>query len=505
VLCCLLRSSCTAMSLPAASPSATSSARKAVWLDCDPGHDDAIAIVLAGYSSKLRLLGISTVAGNAPVDCTTANALNVCHVSGLGYVPVVQGAARPLLRSPRFAAVVHGETGLHTPEGFSFPPLPADRKPVASKAINYMYHCIHNHVLSHPMEKVTLVAVGCLTNIALLLAVYPEVGSYLHEIVILGGSCSRGNTGAMAEFNMLIDPEAASSVFNNTLVPVVMVPLDVTHSAIVTESVLRCVCYGGTDISNPPLGIVASGFGSGHMRELQANLPPLDKGDESRPFADLALSVAVSPYRKLVVGLLQYFRSTYKSVFEMEHPPLHDPCALAYVIDRSMFNTKKCRVDVETSSPFSAGQTVVDLLNVGNHPESAKNVLVALSMDVTEFWKLVLEAINAADARSILNPLPTPFSRSVSSPLSPVPNVSLSQPRFTLPITRTPTFEDIEESKEINAALVPLGDMQALNCATDEVRAEQSLQAHVQPHEAVAVLADVATEQIQAAPEPIPA
>lgn len=394
--------------------------RVPVWLDCDPGHDDALAIILAGYSPKLRLLGLSTVSGNLSLESTTQNALNITNVSGLGYLPVVAGAAKPLLRAPRYCPEIHGESGLDALGHEALPPLPADRRPVASKAVNYMFHCIHNHVASHPTDKVTLVATGSLTNVALLLSVFPEVAADLTEIVLMGGSCGRGNTGSVAEFNIQVDPEAAAIVFNNGLVPVVMVPLEVTHTALVTANVMQCVACGGSNILHP-----GAGASSPSKRAFGPSTPSKAESVPAQLFdIEHAPVHAATPYRRLIVSLLQFFASTYNTVFGMPDPPLHDPCAIMYVIDPSLFTTRRCRVDIETSSAFSAGQTVVDLLNINKHPEHEKNATVALSMDVPAFWRHMLDAITAADARSILNPhavhaLTSPRGGAVSALASP--------------------------------------------------------------------------------------
>ena len=155
-----------------------------VWLDCDPGHDDALAIILAGHSPAIDLFGVSTVHGNVPVALTTKNALSTLQVAGLlGSIPVVQGQAVPIMRPSRVCPEIHGATGL---DGFDFPSLPDDVRPVEGKAIAVMYDRIAAKVVTAG-RSVTLVATGCLTNVALLLVVYPEVKAHLNRIVLMGG------------------------------------------------------------------------------------------------------------------------------------------------------------------------------------------------------------------------------------------------------------------------------------------------------------------------------
>ena len=187
-----------------------------ILLDCDPGHDDAIALLLALASPELELLGVTTVAGNQTVEKTTANAIRVLELVGSD-VPVAAGAGRPLVREPYVAAYVHGETGLDGPD---LPP--ARREPVDQHAIDF---------LAERIDGATLVATGPLTNVALLLAreeASPE------RIVLMGGAIAEGNVTPAAEFNIWADPEAAARVFSSGL-DVTMVGLDVTHQALLTD------------------------------------------------------------------------------------------------------------------------------------------------------------------------------------------------------------------------------------------------------------------------------
>jgi purine nucleosidase/pyrimidine-specific ribonucleoside hydrolase len=190
-----------------------------VLLDCDPGHDDAIALLLALGSDELELRGVTTVAGNQTLEKTTANAIRVLELAGRAEIPVAAGAARPLVREPRVAADVHGETGLDGPD---LPPPQAEPSP--QHAVDF---------LAERMAGATLVATGPLTNVALLLARHPEAKP--ERIVLMGGAIAEGNVTPAAEFNIWADPEAAHRVFTSGL-DVTMVGLDVTHRALVTPA-----------------------------------------------------------------------------------------------------------------------------------------------------------------------------------------------------------------------------------------------------------------------------
>jgi purine nucleosidase/pyrimidine-specific ribonucleoside hydrolase len=188
-----------------------------ILIDCDPGHDDAIALLLALASPEVELLGVTTVAGNQTLAKTTANALRVLELADRDDVPVAAGADRPLVREPLVAAHVHGVTGLDGPE---LPP--ARGAPMAQHAVDF---------LAERVQGVTLVATGPLTNVALLLARHPD--ALPERIVLMGGSIAEGNITPAAEFNVWADPEAAKRVFASGL-DVTMVGLDVTHKALMT-------------------------------------------------------------------------------------------------------------------------------------------------------------------------------------------------------------------------------------------------------------------------------
>ena len=189
-----------------------------ILLDCDPGHDDAIALLLALASAELDLRGVTTVAGNQTLEKTTANAIRVLELVGRGDVPVAAGAERPLVREPRVAANVHGETGLDGPD---LPPPQA--RPVDDHAVDF---------LAARVTGTTLVATGPLTNVALLLARHPQARP--ERIVLMGGAIAEGNVTPAAEFNIWADPEAAARVFASGI-DLTMVGLDVTHRALFTS------------------------------------------------------------------------------------------------------------------------------------------------------------------------------------------------------------------------------------------------------------------------------
>ena len=206
-----------------------------ILLDCDPGHDDAIALLLALGSPELELLGVTTVAGNQTLEKTTANAIRVLELAGAD-VPVAAGAERPLVREPFVAAFVHGETGLDGPD---LPP--AQGRPVDEHAVDF---------LAERIDGTTLVATGPLTNVALLLARHPEASP--ERIVLMGGAIAEGNVTPAAEFNIWADPEAAARVFASGL-EVTMVGLDVTHQALLTDDHARRLRENGGRIG----GVVA--------------------------------------------------------------------------------------------------------------------------------------------------------------------------------------------------------------------------------------------------------
>jgi purine nucleosidase/pyrimidine-specific ribonucleoside hydrolase len=304
-----------------------------IVLDCDPGHDDALAMILAAHNPAINLLAITTVSGNGIIAKVTQNALSVCALAKIN-VPVAQGAGNAILGQIEAATDIHGETAL---DGAPLPAPTFELEKISGVDL------IAKVVREHP-EKVTLVATGPLTNIALFLKLYPELRSNVAEIIFIGGSASRGNRTPYAEFNIWMDPEAADVVLKSGL-PLTMCGLDVTHQALVTKPIFAKLEAMGTDLS------------------------------------------------KTVIGLLKFFASTYNDVFEMPDPPLHDPVVIAFLIDRSVVKTRRCNVEIELNGKFTRGATVVDIYDRSGF---TPNVDVALELDFDKFWSMMLDAIEKA-------------------------------------------------------------------------------------------------------------
>lgn len=308
-----------------------------IILDCDPGHDDAMAIILAQYNPKIKLLGITTVSGNGAIEKVTENALRVCALAKMR-VPVAQGSGVSLLGSAEAATDIHGESAL---DGADLPSPTFELEKISGVEL------IGNLVRQSP-EKVTLVATGPLTNIALFLKLYPELVSNVAQIVFMGGSASRGNRTPYAEFNIWMDPEATDVVLKSGL-PLTMCGLDVTHQALVTKEVFAELEAMGTEFS------------------------------------------------KKIIGLLKFFAKTYDEVFEMPDPPLHDPVAIAVLIDPTVIEGRFVNVECELKGEFTRGATVVDIFD---REGRTKNATVALKLDAPKFWAMMLDALRAAGSAS---------------------------------------------------------------------------------------------------------
>ncbi|WP_324004136.1 pyrimidine-specific ribonucleoside hydrolase RihA [Aeromonas hydrophila] len=307
-----------------------------VILDCDPGHDDAIALILALASPELKVLAVTTSAGNQTPDKTLNNALRILTLLGRDDIPVAAGAPKPLARELIIADNVHGESGLDGPQlpdpGFA---------PAAMTSLELMAKC-----LRESPEPVTLVPTGPLTNIALLLAAHPELKSKIARIVLMGGAAGAGNWTPAAEFNIYVDPEAADMVFKSGL-PITMCGLDVTHEAQVMDEDIERV------------------------------------------------RAITNPVAQCVAGLLDFFMIYHRDPkWGFAGAPLHDPCTIAWLLAPALFHGVECRVDIETGGTHTSGMTVVDRYGLTG---KAANALVLLGLDRAGFIDLLVTRLRAFD------------------------------------------------------------------------------------------------------------
>lgn len=301
-------------------------------LDCDPGHDDAMALLLAVADPAVDLLAVTTVAGNQTVEKCTLNARRVLTLAGAHDIPVARGADRPLVRPLRIADDVHGETGLDGPL-LDWPPQVPEATIPATDLLA--------QVLRQHGTQVTIVATGALTNIAKLLSAQPDLADRIDQLVWMGGSTDRGNVTPYAEANSYVDPEAADLVLRSG-VPFTMCGLNVTHQALVTDDVLKAFAPIGT------------------------------------------------PLAGICVEWMTFFASTYRHLWGFPAPPLHDPVAVARVIDPAIVRCVEANVVIETTGEWTAGATAVDLHGYTGRPANAQ---VAIELDPGAFWTRLADAI----------------------------------------------------------------------------------------------------------------
>ncbi|CAF1332249.1 unnamed protein product [Adineta steineri] len=322
--------------------------KKPVWLDCDPGHDDAFAIILAAYHPSLELIGISTVTGNQTLDRTTQNAYKVAYIAGLpNHIPIIRGCSESLCRHVQTCPEIHGQTGL---DGTDIPDHPEYKMLMKEHDENYLWN-IYKRIIDVG-RPVTLIATGQLTNIALLLKIFPQIKQSLAEIVLMGGCIGIGNMQPGSEFNIMNDPDAAHIVFTSPHVPrLVMVPLELTHTVCATQQV------------------------SERLRSLSS-----------------------SRFISILDHLLHFFAATYKQVFQFDAPPLHDPCAVAYVANKDLFEEQLMRVDIERTSEHCQGRTICDIFDM--HRREKNCVVITKIHNVEHFWNMMIDAIELADKRS---------------------------------------------------------------------------------------------------------
>lgn len=304
-----------------------------VILDCDPGHDDAMAILLSVGSPAIDLLAVTTCFGNCSVEDGTRNARQILTLAGATHVPVGRGASGPLVGEAHLGNYVHGVTGLDGP------PMPDPEVAEDSRGAVLLV----KDVLRGAERPVTIVITGPSTNIATLLTDEPELSSRIERIVFMGGSTDRGNHTPYAEFNVFADPEALDVVLGSGL-PVYMVGLNLTHQALATPDVVDRL--------------------------------------QSMPHV----------LGQTAAAWMGFFGSSYHRVWKFDAPPLHDPCTIAAVIDPEVISWQESFVSVELDGQWTRGATSVDLF--GRWPEQLPNVHVATTLDVERYWDLLIRTVD---------------------------------------------------------------------------------------------------------------
>ncbi|SFQ30036.1 purine nucleosidase [Roseivivax halotolerans] len=309
-------------------------APRKIIIDTDPGQDDAVAILLALASpEEIEVLGITTVAGNVPLELTTKNARIVCELAGKPDTRVFAGCDRPLGRDLVTAEHVHGKTGLDGPT------LPEPTMPLQDRhAVDFIIDTLREE----PEGSVTLCPLGPLTNIATALDRAPDIAPRIKEIVLMGGAYFEvGNITPAAEFNIYVDPEAAKQVFGCGA-PITVMPLDVTHKALVTKP----------------------------------------RNDAFRALG--------TPAGVAVAEMTDFFERFDKEKYGSEGAPLHDPCVTAYLIKPELFSGRHINVEIETTSELTLGMTVADWWGVSGRPP---NATFMGDLDADGFFALLTDRI----------------------------------------------------------------------------------------------------------------
>ncbi|RDU22587.1 nucleoside hydrolase [Anaerosacchariphilus polymeriproducens] len=305
--------------------------KKKIILDCDPGHDDAIAIMLAAKSKTIDLLGISIVAGNQTIDKTLKNALNVCQYLGLD-VPVYPGCGQPMIRDKQvIAGDIHGESGL---DGPVFEPL--TKKAERKHGVDFLIE-----TLLESDGDITVVTTGPMTNLGMAIRLCPDIVPKIKEIVLMGGCYQLGNVTPAAEFNIIADADAAHVAFTCGR-KITMVGLDVTR---------KVLCY-------PEI---------------------MERMGKNENIAS-----------KLFIDLMTFFNKSQKEVYGWEGGPLHDPVTIAYLIDPTVLTVKEMFTQIDIRSEQSYGRTNCDFFHYTNNEP---NSFVAIDIDTTKFWDIIEHGI----------------------------------------------------------------------------------------------------------------
>lgn len=305
-----------------------------IIMDCDPGIDDALAMLLAQGNPEIEIIAVTTVAGNQVLEKVTRNALAIGELAAIKGVPFAAGSASPLLRQPQIADDIHGDTGLGDVK------LPTPTKIQLDK--RHGVQLLIDTIMENEPKTVTLVPTGALTNVALAVKLEPRIVDRVKEVVLMGGAYNTGNRSPVAEFNVYTDPEAAHIVFAQSW-KLTMIGLDLTHQAFATDEVVKKIAAVGTNLS------------------------------------------------KIVLQLLEFYTAMYRREAKFPFCVVHDACAVAYVINSKLIETQRCPIAVELNGEHTYGMTVADL-----RPASASiecNTHVATKLDFDGFWDLVVDAL----------------------------------------------------------------------------------------------------------------
>ncbi|KAF9895389.1 Uridine nucleosidase 1 [Aspergillus nanangensis] len=356
-----------------------------VWLDCDPGHDDAFAILVAAHHPSLNLLGITTIHGNASLENTTVNATRILEAIGRPNIPVYPGRKKPFCRPAIHAPNIHGDSGI---DGTDLLPV-ASRAPITNK--NPIL-AMRDALLAQPKGTAWVVATGTLTNVALLFATFPEVAEHIQGLSIMGGGVGEGfsdapisrilgqearigNVTPLAEFNIYCDPEASQSIFSHPILAskTTLITLDLTHQVLASPTVQSRILHGSGDPSVPPTVL-----------------------------------------RQMLFELLTFFATTYETVFGISSgPPLHDPLAVAVVLstlnptfakqhhDQTLKfddrNGERFAVDVVTDGLHGTELELTGALGRSVVAPAPQGVTIPRGVDLEAFWKLILDCLQRAD------------------------------------------------------------------------------------------------------------
>jgi len=305
-----------------------------IIIDCDPGQDDAVALFLAMSSpDELEILGITTVAGNVPLTLTRRNARMMCDIAGRQDIRVFSGCDKPMVREAITAEYIHGNTGIDGVDVFE-PNTPLQQQ----HAVDFIIETL----LAADDASITLVPTGPLSNIGTAIDKEPAILRHVKQIVVMGGAMREGgNRSPSAEFNILVDPQAAELVFNCGR-PIVVMGLDVTHQVLSTR---------------------------GRVDRIRA----LD-----------------NPAAEATAGMLSFFHRYDSKKYGSEGAPLHDPCTVAWLLEPGLFQTRQCNLSVETESELTMGHTAVDFWHVTDRPH---NVHWAHAVDADGFYTLLTDRL----------------------------------------------------------------------------------------------------------------